>query len=286
MVSFVCDECQETVKKPKVPTHLSRCGSYSVSCIDCGKSFGRNEFNGHISCITEDEKYQKALYKGKKGGDQNKQQNMNQQTPNKDAPIANGKSAPTPPSASQNQKQDAAAPSKSAEAEKIQGEATKSDEVAERPKKKQKKSKEPDTASASPSETKEGDAEQNGHEKKEDEGAKKRKKKSKTAEAEEPVAASEKVGEDAKVPEAAADSDVTVEEMPKVKKVIRRQLRLAPSQQQRKKLLIKAVVAELVADGCTVPADKLRPYIADKIAEDTRLVVDGKIVKLRPKTTS
>ncbi|KZT59202.1 hypothetical protein CALCODRAFT_408644, partial [Calocera cornea HHB12733] len=61
-----CDSCGDTIKKPKLDQHYSRCGS-SVTCLDCSTTFyGPAEWKGHTSCITEAEKYQKALYKGPK----------------------------------------------------------------------------------------------------------------------------------------------------------------------------------------------------------------------------
>jgi len=67
MVSFQCDACGDTVKKPKLDQHYQRCYS-SVTCIDCSKTFNSPaEWKGHTSCISEAEKYQKGLYKGPKG---------------------------------------------------------------------------------------------------------------------------------------------------------------------------------------------------------------------------
>jgi hypothetical protein len=44
MVSFVCDNCAETVKKPKLRNHMYSCGSSGASCLDCGVSFKGNAF--------------------------------------------------------------------------------------------------------------------------------------------------------------------------------------------------------------------------------------------------
>ncbi|KAK3806887.1 MAG: hypothetical protein JOS17DRAFT_767184 [Linnemannia elongata] len=66
MVSFVCDTCQETVKKPKLDQHFNRCHYAQFSCIDCSVSFQGVEYRSHTSCISEAEKYQKALYRGPK----------------------------------------------------------------------------------------------------------------------------------------------------------------------------------------------------------------------------
>ncbi|KAJ3308978.1 hypothetical protein HDV04_000583 [Boothiomyces sp. JEL0838] len=73
MVSFVCDYCQETIKKPKLDQHYNRCGS-TFSCIDCSTSFQGQDYKKHNSCISEAEKYQGALYKGKKTENKKKDQ--------------------------------------------------------------------------------------------------------------------------------------------------------------------------------------------------------------------
>ncbi|KAJ1982721.1 hypothetical protein H4R34_001596 [Dimargaris verticillata] len=65
MVSFVCNACQETLKKPKLDQHRQRCRSAQFCCIDCSREFYGTEYRQHTSCISEAEKYQKALYKPK-----------------------------------------------------------------------------------------------------------------------------------------------------------------------------------------------------------------------------
>lgn len=57
MPSFVCDFCQETLKKAKLDQHASRCRKASFSCIDCYKTFKGVEYREHVSCITEVQKY-------------------------------------------------------------------------------------------------------------------------------------------------------------------------------------------------------------------------------------
>lgn len=58
MPSFICDTCQETIKKPKLDEHSARCRGARFSCIDCFKNFAnRQEYSQHTSCITEVEKY-------------------------------------------------------------------------------------------------------------------------------------------------------------------------------------------------------------------------------------
>lgn len=59
MVSFVCDVCQETIKKPKLDQHFGRCPRAVFSCIDCCTSFKGVDYRQHNSCMTEVEKYQK-----------------------------------------------------------------------------------------------------------------------------------------------------------------------------------------------------------------------------------
>lgn len=67
MVFFICDVCQETLKKNAVDKHCTRCRDcWYLSCVDCGKVFAGEEFRSHTSCISEAEKYQGALYKGNK----------------------------------------------------------------------------------------------------------------------------------------------------------------------------------------------------------------------------
>ncbi|KAJ9098322.1 hypothetical protein QFC19_006446 [Naganishia cerealis] len=67
MVSFQCDGCGDTIKKPQLDKHRNRCWS-TFSCIDCSTTFHGTDYKAHTSCISEAEKYQGALYKGKKAG--------------------------------------------------------------------------------------------------------------------------------------------------------------------------------------------------------------------------
>ncbi|KAJ3284809.1 hypothetical protein HK104_009763 [Borealophlyctis nickersoniae] len=71
MVSFVCDYCQETLKKAKLDAHTYRCSNAQFSCIDCSVTFQGTEYRSHTSCVSEAEKYQKSLYKGPKKGQNN-----------------------------------------------------------------------------------------------------------------------------------------------------------------------------------------------------------------------
>ncbi|KFK40303.1 hypothetical protein AALP_AA3G357500 [Arabis alpina] len=57
MVWFQCEDCGESLKKPKLPSHFRMCRATKLSCIDCGEMFGRDTAQGHNQCITEAEKY-------------------------------------------------------------------------------------------------------------------------------------------------------------------------------------------------------------------------------------
>ncbi|XP_059050614.1 cell growth-regulating nucleolar protein [Achroia grisella] len=60
MVVFTCGHCGESVQKPKVEKHyLTKCRNRNpnLSCMDCFKDFFGNEYENHIKCITEEERY-------------------------------------------------------------------------------------------------------------------------------------------------------------------------------------------------------------------------------------
>ncbi|EPQ57007.1 hypothetical protein GLOTRDRAFT_9264, partial [Gloeophyllum trabeum ATCC 11539] len=70
--------CSDVVKKPKLDQHGARCQS-SFTCVDCHTTFYKpTEWKGHTTCISEAEKYQKALYKGPKGQQNGGNRNQNQ----------------------------------------------------------------------------------------------------------------------------------------------------------------------------------------------------------------
>lgn len=64
MVSFSCEVCNDTVIKKKLDQHQQRCYGAYFTCIDCSTTFSGNDHRAHTSCISEAEKYEKALYKG------------------------------------------------------------------------------------------------------------------------------------------------------------------------------------------------------------------------------
>ncbi|KAI1172789.1 hypothetical protein F4777DRAFT_590282 [Nemania sp. FL0916] len=66
MVSFSCEECGDVLTKKKLDPHRNRCRSATFTCIDCMVYFPGTEYRSHTSCITEDQKYQGALYKPKR----------------------------------------------------------------------------------------------------------------------------------------------------------------------------------------------------------------------------
>ncbi|KAK4686558.1 cell growth-regulating nucleolar protein, partial [Tremellales sp. Uapishka_1] len=65
MVSFQCEGCADTVKKPQLDKHRNRCWA-PFTCLDCSTTFQNQDYKNHTSCISEAEKYQGALYKGAK----------------------------------------------------------------------------------------------------------------------------------------------------------------------------------------------------------------------------
>ncbi|ODV79534.1 zf-LYAR-domain-containing protein [Suhomyces tanzawaensis NRRL Y-17324] len=66
MVSFSCEVCNDTVIKKKLDQHTQRCYGAYFTCIDCSVTFLGTDYRQHTSCISEAEKYEKALYKGPK----------------------------------------------------------------------------------------------------------------------------------------------------------------------------------------------------------------------------
>ncbi|KAI9332248.1 hypothetical protein BDR26DRAFT_1010661 [Obelidium mucronatum] len=73
MVSFVCEACQETLKKQKLDQHKQRCYYAQYTCVDCSVTFQGNDYKAHTSCISEAEKYQKSVYKAPKKQQQQQQ---------------------------------------------------------------------------------------------------------------------------------------------------------------------------------------------------------------------
>lgn len=60
MVVFTCGHCGESVQKPKVEKHyLTKCRNRNpnLSCMDCFKDFLGHDYEAHIKCVTEEERY-------------------------------------------------------------------------------------------------------------------------------------------------------------------------------------------------------------------------------------
>ncbi|KAJ2259588.1 hypothetical protein GGI01_003547, partial [Coemansia sp. RSA 376] len=61
MVSFVCNYCQATLKKPKLDQHAQRCYNATFSCIDCNTDFVGDSYRQHTACMTEEQKYKNKM---------------------------------------------------------------------------------------------------------------------------------------------------------------------------------------------------------------------------------
>jgi hypothetical protein len=76
MVYFQCENCVQALKKKQLERHYSfECrGAQHFSCLTCYKVFDRDTVKAHISCVTEEEKYQKgdSNYNLKKNMNNNK----------------------------------------------------------------------------------------------------------------------------------------------------------------------------------------------------------------------
>ena len=89
MVTFICGICGESLKKAQVNKHCeTKCrNAWSFTCMDCNKVFEGFEFEKHISCMTETERYQ-GKYLAKKN-----QKNGLTRTPSKDTKLEESKEA-------------------------------------------------------------------------------------------------------------------------------------------------------------------------------------------------
>ncbi|CAN8099415.1 unnamed protein product [Discula destructiva] len=82
MVSFQCEACGDVLTKKKLDPHRNRCRGATFSCIDCMVQFYGTEYRTHTSCMTEEQKYQGALYKPKKAKNGNNNNNNNNNNTN------------------------------------------------------------------------------------------------------------------------------------------------------------------------------------------------------------
>ncbi|CAM9730895.1 unnamed protein product [Ascophyllum nodosum] len=61
----------QTLKKAQVERHVFSCRNcWGVTCVDCNFTFEGESFRAHTSCVSEDQKYQGALYKAPKAKQQ------------------------------------------------------------------------------------------------------------------------------------------------------------------------------------------------------------------------
>ncbi|EJP67010.1 LYAR-type C2HC zinc finger protein [Beauveria bassiana ARSEF 2860] len=79
MVSFSCEECGDILTKKKLDPHRNRCHGATFTCIDCMVHFPGVQYRSHTSCMTEDQKYQGALYREKSNKKNNNNNNNNSQ---------------------------------------------------------------------------------------------------------------------------------------------------------------------------------------------------------------
>jgi cell growth-regulating nucleolar protein len=75
MVFFICEVCNECIKKPKVEQHSSVCRSAWVfCCMDCGERFEGPAYKAHTSCMSEAQRYEGKFYVPKENKGEKKQQ--------------------------------------------------------------------------------------------------------------------------------------------------------------------------------------------------------------------
>lgn len=66
MVFFVCEACNESLKKNKVESHSYSCRScWILTCVDCNKQFTGETYAAHVSCVSEAQRYEGKLYDGR-----------------------------------------------------------------------------------------------------------------------------------------------------------------------------------------------------------------------------
>ena len=60
---FQCEDCGDTLKKPKIRGHAGQCSASRFSCVDCLQVFDAYTVQQHTSCVTEHEKYALSITK-------------------------------------------------------------------------------------------------------------------------------------------------------------------------------------------------------------------------------
>jgi hypothetical protein len=63
---FICEACNESLKKSAIPKHTLICrGCFVLTCLDCNVRFEGDGYKAHNTCISEAEKYQKTAFRAK-----------------------------------------------------------------------------------------------------------------------------------------------------------------------------------------------------------------------------
>ncbi|BGP19106.1 hypothetical protein JCM10213_008047 [Rhodosporidiobolus nylandii] len=87
MVSFSCENCGDILKKPKLDQHAGRCRGAVFTCIDCNTTFQGTSYRAHTSCVSEEQRYHKSVYKPPKGKGQKGQKQQAQEPAPAPAPA-------------------------------------------------------------------------------------------------------------------------------------------------------------------------------------------------------
>ncbi|GAA6041458.1 hypothetical protein JCM8097_001887 [Rhodosporidiobolus ruineniae] len=138
MVSFSCENCGDILKKPKLDQHAGRCRGAYFTCIDCNTTFEGTSYRAHTSCMSEEQRYHKSVYKPPKGKGAKAQQKQQQQQQQAAAPAAEPAPAAEDESKKRAREEDAPAPAPAA-AEEKKAEAVAAPAEGEEPKKKKSK---------------------------------------------------------------------------------------------------------------------------------------------------
>ncbi|GAA5946621.1 hypothetical protein JCM3765_000321 [Sporobolomyces pararoseus] len=162
MVSFSCEQCCEVLKKPKLDQHAGRCRGAYYTCVDCNNTFdgptGSNGYRAHTSCMSEEQRYHKSVYKEpKKKGKQQQQQNNKPEQTSQQPPAA----APTP--AASTESEDSKKRAREEETQKVEESAVNGSSA--------EKAEEKETGEGEPSKKKKKKSKKNKGEKEADESA-------------------------------------------------------------------------------------------------------------------
>ena len=63
MVFFICEVCNESLKKNKVDSHRNACwNAWVFYCMDCGQRFEGAAYKEHTTCMSESQKYEGKFF--------------------------------------------------------------------------------------------------------------------------------------------------------------------------------------------------------------------------------